>query len=208
MLSRGQVCLFLGWGFCVSLWGILIVPLFRLLSHLVLELYWLIYIPVLWLDTLVLRSFWSLLRSGSIGRICSSHVSSLLLNVLFVRLISLLLRSLLVWFSLLKILVDLLSTSLWILLLVYLLVVRVMIVFLPLLIVLVGLLSLSRVWLLWMLWSVVGCFLSIGFVYMECLVKLSVIGMLSFNLSFGRSYASCCSVGLQWVPPIILRLMV
>ncbi len=96
MLSRGQVFLFLGLGYCVSLLGTLIAPLFRLLIHLLWELYWLIYTPVLWLVTLVWKSCWNWLRNVFIGRICLSPVSSLLQSVLCVRLISLLLRSLLV----------------------------------------------------------------------------------------------------------------
>ncbi len=100
------------------------------------------------------------------------------------------------------------STSLWILLLVCPSLVRVMIVFLLLWIVLVGLLSLFLVRLVWMLLSVVGYFLSIGFVFMGCQVRLLVIGMLSLLLSFGRNCASCCNVGWHLVQLIIHRLMV
>lgn len=105
--------------------------------------------------------------------------------VLFVRLTKVLLKNLVECCSLLKILVDHLSTLLWILLLICLLVVVGMMLFLVLLIGLVGCVGLYLVILLLLLSRSPHCFLSIGSVGLVCPLKSFVIEIHDFRVSFG-----------------------
>jgi hypothetical protein len=157
--------------------------------------------------TLVVGSCWQLLRSGSIGKICTVVLRSLLENVLYVSRIKVVPKSHVDFCNLLKILLNVLITCPWILLWIYLAPHVAMMLFLASLIDLVDWYVLYLVRVTWQLLMQHNCSLSIGFVDLACLLRSLVIVIHVFRVVFGSLWWIVCNVALLLVPPTTLRQM-
>ena len=149
-----------------------------------------IYIPVRLVGTWDIENYYKLFNHVSIFSLCKKQLSSLLKIAVFVRLTSTVLRSLRVYYNLLRTLLLLLSILLWILSCRYLYLHVVMMLFLVSLIASVEYVCSSRSRPLLVHLMLLMSFLKSGFASMVYHKKLLVIVMLDLQVSFGNNCLS------------------